>query len=122
MIIVRPKRQVLLEVACGAAKNKFGHLKTVVGIAIDAPKYAETNSEDFILMDCTDWLDEQRDHYEKANEGLGFFKTGVVEKRTVTEFPVVETPKVPRRVKVGRNAPCPCGSGRKYKKCCIRKN
>ena len=25
----------------------------------------------------------------------------------------------PRRVeKVGRNAPCPCGSGKKYKKCC----
>jgi hypothetical protein len=22
-------------------------------------------------------------------------------------------------VKVGRNAPCPCGSGKKYKKCCI---
>ncbi|HIC86576.1 MAG TPA: hypothetical protein EYP06_09830, partial [Desulfobacterales bacterium] len=20
--------------------------------------------------------------------------------------------------KVGRNAPCPCGSGKKYKKCC----
>jgi len=26
----------------------------------------------------------------------------------------------PRRVvKIGRNEPCPCGSGRKYKKCCI---
>ena len=24
-------------------------------------------------------------------------------------------------VKVGRNAPCPCGSGRKYKKCCGQK-
>ena len=25
--------------------------------------------------------------------------------------------------KVGRNAPCPCGSGKKYKKCCLlRKN
>ena len=23
--------------------------------------------------------------------------------------------------KIGRNEPCPCGSGRKYKKCCIRK-
>jgi len=23
--------------------------------------------------------------------------------------------------KVGRNAPCPCGSGKKYKKCCMRK-
>jgi preprotein translocase subunit SecA len=30
------------------------------------------------------------------------------------------TPKSPRRVdkKVGRNDPCPCGSGKKYKKCC----
>jgi len=25
-------------------------------------------------------------------------------------------------IKVGRNAPCPCGSGRKYKKCCGRDN
>ena len=25
------------------------------------------------------------------------------------------------RVKVGRNDPCPCGSGLKYKKCCLRK-
>ncbi|TFG37792.1 MAG: hypothetical protein E4H46_01035, partial [Desulfobacterales bacterium] len=28
--------------------------------------------------------------------------------------------KQPHRAvqKVGRNAPCPCGSGKKYKKCC----
>ncbi|MGH8057916.1 MAG: SEC-C metal-binding domain-containing protein, partial [Candidatus Entotheonellia bacterium] len=25
-------------------------------------------------------------------------------------------------VKVGRNDPCPCGSGRKYKFCCMLKN
>lgn len=24
-----------------------------------------------------------------------------------------------RRKKIGRNEPCPCGSGRKFKKCCI---
>jgi hypothetical protein len=23
---------------------------------------------------------------------------------------------------IGRNDPCPCGSGRKYKKCCLGKN
>ena len=23
--------------------------------------------------------------------------------------------------KVGRNDPCPCGSGKKYKQCCMRK-
>ncbi len=32
---------------------------------------------------------------------------------------------VPDRVKnspkIGRNAPCPCGSGKKYKKCCFKK-
>ena len=29
-------------------------------------------------------------------------------------------PQEPYRAppKVGRNAPCPCGSGKKYKKCC----
>ncbi|GIW49037.1 MAG: hypothetical protein KatS3mg079_513 [Caloramator sp.] len=24
-------------------------------------------------------------------------------------------------MKIGRNDPCPCGSGKKYKKCCIDK-
>jgi uncharacterized protein YecA (UPF0149 family) len=27
---------------------------------------------------------------------------------------------VRREAKVGRNDPCPCGSGKKYKKCCGR--
>lgn len=31
-----------------------------------------------------------------------------------------EKPKVPAGVEVGRNEPCPCGSGKKYKKCCLR--
>ena len=33
------------------------------------------------------------------------------------------SPAVQQRVvgkKVGRNEPCPCGSGKKYKKCCGR--
>lgn len=25
----------------------------------------------------------------------------------------------PRQIKISRNAPCPCGSGKKYKKCCL---
>jgi uncharacterized protein len=28
--------------------------------------------------------------------------------------------QLPRRVKIGRNDPCPCGSGKKYKRCCAR--
>jgi len=26
-----------------------------------------------------------------------------------------------KRVKIGRNESCPCGSGKKFKKCCIHK-
>ncbi len=33
--------------------------------------------------------------------------------RNVSAFPVQ------RQTKVGRNDPCPCGSGKKYKKCCL---
>ena len=33
---------------------------------------------------------------------------------------VGETPTVRETPKVGRNDPCPCGSGKKYKKCCGR--
>jgi hypothetical protein len=116
----RPKRQVMLEIACGAAKNKFPELDTVVGIAIDAPKYATKNAEDFVLMNCEDWTDETREHYERANEGFDFFRTPnlVMRKRTSKEFPDPERPaKASRQVKPGRNDPCPCGSGRKYKKC-----
>lgn len=34
--------------------------------------------------------------------------------------PKPENRSAPRPQKVGRNAPCPCGSGKKYKKCCGR--
>jgi preprotein translocase subunit SecA len=34
-------------------------------------------------------------------------------------------PRQPRKVsasaKIGRNDPCPCGSGKKYKNCCMNK-
>jgi hypothetical protein len=29
---------------------------------------------------------------------------------------------VPRSAAIGRNDPCPCGSGKKYKKCCLNKD
>ncbi|MDG2285973.1 MAG: SEC-C metal-binding domain-containing protein [Alphaproteobacteria bacterium] len=29
---------------------------------------------------------------------------------------------IQNKQKVGRNDPCPCGSGKKFKKCCIHKS
>jgi hypothetical protein len=119
----RPKRQALLEIACGAAKNKFPELHTIVGIAMDAPKFATENAEDFILMNCKEWPDELRRRYERANEDFNFFNTAslVSRKMRSQEFPTEAraTRDTRGRVKIRRNDPCPCGSGRKFKKCCL---
>lgn len=112
-------RQDMLKVACAAAKKRFDHLETIVGIAMDAPKYAKINSEDFLLMDCSNWTDEDSKHYEEAIDVLGFFKTGSVEISTVSEFPINEKNQN-KSMKIGRNDKCPCGSGKKYKKCCLK--
>jgi len=39
---------------------------------------------------------------------------------SVSPSPVLTelAPPLPTNVKVGRNEPCPCGSGKKYKRCC----
>ena len=116
------KRRMMLEIACGAAKNKFSHLNKVVGIGMDAPKFAGyTNSEDFILMPCSDWSNEQREFYEEQNKLLQFFGTKQMKRHQghLAEFvqPIGKEAPSAATPKVGRNDSCPCGSGLKSKKC-----
>lgn len=114
----RPIRQSMLEIACGAAKNKFPHLKKVIGIAIDAPKLSTQNAEDFILLNCEEWTEEQRKLFEEDNKELKFFQSETLkpEIKTIWDFPKAEGTLSTR--KVARNEKCPCGSGKKYKRCC----
>lgn len=115
----RPKRREILNIACGVAKNRFPKLKRIVGIAIDAPKYSRTNSEDFLLMICDDWPDERARLYEELNKDYLFFKSPSqkVEKIKVSNFPAESSGKIIKSFKIGRNSTCPCGSGKKFKKC-----
>lgn len=57
---------------------------------------------------------QNREHHERAqfkkDKSQWFFTDG---KPVTGQQPVVRTSP-----KVGRNDPCPCGSGQKYKKCC----
>jgi hypothetical protein len=54
---------------------------------------------------------EQRDEWKTYYQGhAAHFEEGVAE----------ETTTVKNVKKVGRNEPCPCGSGKKYKKCCLK--
>jgi hypothetical protein len=113
----RPMRRRLLEFACGAAKLKWPHLTKVIGIGIDAPKYSPKNSEDFTLLNCGNWTDEDQAYYEDANSELHLFQTSALKARRMhaTDFP---SPQKPQNLpKMGRNQLCPCGSGKKYKRC-----
>ena len=37
----------------------------------------------------------------------------------LAEYKMRHTPKI-REYNIGRNDPCPCGSGKKYKNCCLK--
>lgn len=44
-----------------------------------------------------------------------------IEEEQRSRTPLETAPAVTLKVKVGRNDPCPCGSGKKFKKCCLNK-
>ena len=66
---------------------------------------------EFIARYHRDGTDQQ--HHEvstfRKDDGKWFFEDGKV---------IGGQPEVRESPKVGRNDPCPCGSGKKYKKCC----
>jgi uncharacterized protein YecA (UPF0149 family) len=80
-------------------------------------KYSRMNSEDFVLLNCGNWTNEDQAYFEEANSELKFFQTNELKERRmhVSEFPLARRgDTVP---KTGRNHPCPCGSGKKFKRC-----
>jgi preprotein translocase subunit SecA len=67
--------------------------------------YTEDDDDDFDLAFDKDFGDEE--NFDRAFE------------EAFAEYEEIQQPAV--SVKIGRNEPCPCGSGKKYKKCCIDK-
>ncbi len=67
------------------------------------------------------WRKEMRDEKQRKPFMFG----GPVARPPVARIPAVPKPASPvpqARQKVGRNDPCPCGSGKKFKKCCMPKS
>ena len=87
------------------------------------------------MMDPADFWDDLREARESPGQTIGAVWTGLRPVGNAIEFlgrlgeenetdedlwepPVAEPIRNPLR-DVGRNDPCPCGSGKKYKKCCL---
>jgi len=62
---------------------------------------------------------ELHDSLPESKEADKAFKNDLLEMRRAEPKAVsYDKPAPVRVIKIGRNEPCPCGSGRKYKKCC----
>lgn len=63
-------------------------------------------------------LDAKADYLYNLPQWEGIFS---VEKRKEIRKAWKDSKTIVKENKVGRNDPCPCGSGKKYKKCCANK-
>lgn len=66
-------------------------------------------------------MDMSRECRTRDNRGHDWYEmTAIMASKSRETSPETGKKTAVKRVKIGRNDPCPCGSGRKYKNCCGR--
>lgn len=89
--------------------------KPVIGLATNPP-CDKQGCEDLIYIPVN-LQNVDPEMWNLAKEYVNEYKKNEdYKKRKLQRFSSYEFPFVPK--KIGRNDPCPCGSGKKYKKCC----
>lgn len=76
----------------------------------------ESDEERFRFTEL--YIEMSRDCRIRDNRGHDYYEMVAIMAKGGPDAPGAQ-PKV-KRVKIGRNDPCPCGSGKKYKNCCGR--
>ncbi len=76
-------------------------------------EYAYTNEAEYLAV-LTEYLFEAPEILQRKNPEMYQMLQGMFRQNTKTLLAGAAL----RRRRAGRNAPCPCGSGKKYKKCC----
>lgn len=75
--------------------------------------YKDEDGEEYCLQERSRFLKES---YNGAEQW--FYIDGEYPQQETVEIPESAQQPVVNLDKVGRNDPCPCGSGKKFKKCC----
>lgn len=117
----RQERFACLHAYCYVVKLKNPKIRYVVGIATEQ-MIAPWHSEELIVFDFEGWDEADNKIARKLQEEYSILKNIKQEhsnEELVHEmFPWLVSQSQPRKTKIGRNERCPCGSGKKYKKCC----
>jgi hypothetical protein len=111
----REVRRGLLEDYCLTVKLRFPEAVDIVGIAAE-PRGSQGGSEDLAYFDGRKWNEELAEQARQSSKALDLLVNLEPYHVHEEEYPRQQL----REMSKGRNrnAPCGCGSGRKYKKCC----
>lgn len=116
----RTARRNFLESCCAVAKLQYPEATDIVGIATESGMDGQRGrSEDLICLDAREWDANKERFAKEIQEKLGIFKKPRRIGIHVEEYPGAEITSA--GMKNPRNKPCPCGSGKKYKYCCLNK-
>lgn len=89
-------------------------------LAADIDPYAFTNEAEFFAV-LTEYFFESPDLLQRKHPGIYSSLEALFQQDTRSRL--AKARRVLggwRKQRVGRNDPCPCGSGKKYKKCCLQ--
>ncbi len=115
----RETRRNLLGRCCQVAKLECPDMEDCIGIAMSARQDAD-NSEDLAYFDFREWSEDEQAEIIVLREELELFQHIEWHRSKHFEYPSEKDKR--QSDKPQRNAPCPCGSGKKYKKCCMKRD
>lgn len=118
----RNRRRETLSQYAWAAKYRVRDANTFVAIGVE-PLHNPGHSHDIVMLDAANWGAEEAAIAEALVEGDGLLKEMDPSQKLATEKDFVharlslQIAARIRQARPGRNDPCPCGSGAKFKKC-----
>jgi hypothetical protein len=113
----RAVRGHLLEALCLVTKVVFPDALDVIGLATNPGIDESHRSEDSLYLDARVWSEEMQAHASKLQADLNLLTNYTTFEDKAREFPGTAHERIVVPGPNPRNRPCPCGSGKKYKKC-----
>jgi hypothetical protein len=107
-------RAKMLTDYCLVIKLQFPDALHVVGIAAESG-VGDPDLPDLSHFDSVNWTPDLAEQAKSVKRDLGIFTDTKISTRIVEEFPLTRSRG---STSVARNSPCPCGSGKRYKRCC----
>lgn len=116
------KKSILNESKKGRELEVYEHISDLYNdIVTTWHGYTNPKTEDELQVEILEKEKEKKLKKLKELNAKLVSQKKLLEEKIEIVFPDIDEATKKVMPKVGRNEPCPCGSGKKYKKCCINK-